>query len=73
MDQTEYEAIAQAIGQNIRIYRENAGLSQKELGALIYLDQRSISAFENGVRVPSMVVGLRLAKSLGVKPSALWR
>lgn len=72
MESREYEAIAQAVGQNIRRIRENAEITQAELGALVYLDQRSISDYENGRRVPSMVVGLRLAIALGVKPWDLW-
>jgi transcriptional regulator with XRE-family HTH domain len=62
---SSYKAAAIVIGSNLKKVREEHELTQKELGRLIFLDQRSISAFENGDRVPNGATLWMLALRLG--------
>lgn len=68
----DYYAIAYLIGKRIREVREERNLSQIELGKLVNLDHSTISDYERGRRVPSMVVGFRLAIALQVPANEFW-
>lgn len=39
--------------ENLRELRKNAGMTQKQLAAVIGVDQRTVSAWEKGVCEPS--------------------
>jgi transcriptional regulator with XRE-family HTH domain len=41
-----------ALGKQIKVLRERAGLSQRELGAMVSYGEDLISAIERGVRTP---------------------
>lgn len=57
---------------NLRKYRERKGLSQTTLGKLAGVRQATISSLENGKgRRVDLDVLDRIAKVLGVKPTAL--
>lgn len=58
--------------QNVRVLREQLGISQEELGFRSNLDRTYVSGVERGVRNPTMMVLARLATALGVEPSALF-
>ena len=50
----------------LREYREEKGLTQKELGKILDLNWRTISAYENGLRKPPMKTAVNLSRILGV-------
>ena len=43
-----------ALSENIRIMRESRGLSQSELAERIGLQKQNVSAYERGVKVPTV-------------------
>ena len=43
-----------SLGENIRRMREERGLSQSELAEKIELQKQIVSAFERGVKTPSL-------------------
>lgn len=54
------------VGENIKRWRTNRNLSQKELGAQIGMSQQQIGQYELGTRVPKQETLLKIAKALGV-------
>lgn len=56
---------------NIRKYRKAQGLSQEELAHRAEIDRTYISALERGLYAASVEIVDRLAKELGIEPSAL--
>ena len=53
-----------ALPENIRYYRECAGLSQKELAEMVGVGQQMIAKYEEGSKVPSLFSAVQLAKAL---------
>lgn len=66
MDAREY-------GRRVRIRRQAAGLSQRQLADLAGIKQPYVTAIEAGRRVPSGEVGEAIDRALDVRPSALLR
>ena len=62
-----------ALGQAVRRNREGLGLSQEQFAFEAELDRTYISGIERGGRNATIATVLRLAKTLGVTPSALLR
>jgi transcriptional regulator with XRE-family HTH domain len=60
--------IRRVVGQNLKRYREEAGLSQEELGFESGLHRTYVSGVERGVRNPTVVIVAKLAKALGIEP-----
>jgi transcriptional regulator with XRE-family HTH domain len=60
-----------AFGQNLRIARRQAGLTQVELSSATPLDRAAISRLECGERAPDLPTLLRLCAALGTQPTAL--
>ena len=56
----------------IKQYRKKRGLTQRQLAARIYCDVNSLSAWENGRRIPGIDSALLLARALGVSVEALF-
>lgn len=57
----------------IRLLRRKAGLSQRELGALLgYRGHSEVSRYENGRRVPPVNVLLEIQVVFGVVPSGIF-
>jgi len=56
----------------LREYRESIGLNQTELGQLVGVNSRSISAYELGTRRPSTKVAVKLARVFNVKLEVLF-
>ncbi|MEU7425813.1 helix-turn-helix transcriptional regulator [Streptomyces sp. NPDC040750] len=52
VEDEEAEAVLRAVGRQIKVWREAAGLRQTELGTLIGYGADLVSAVERGVRVP---------------------
>ena len=60
-----------ALGRNLRRQREKRGFTQEKLGELAELDPTYISGIERGVRNPSVLSLLRIARALGVTVARL--
>jgi len=52
--------------------RARLGLTQAELAARIGVSRKTINTIENGVFVPSTVLALKLARTLGTSVEALF-
>lgn len=50
----------------LREYRESIGLTQTELGKLVGVNPRTISAYELGTRKPSTKVAVKLTKIFNI-------
>jgi transcriptional regulator with XRE-family HTH domain len=61
------------VGANVRRLRLKAGMSQNELAEAAGVEQGSISAIEVGLRGPSMLMVMAIAKALDVPPTSLFR
>jgi transcriptional regulator with XRE-family HTH domain len=67
-----YKIIATTIGQNIRRHRENAELSQRQLGAKVGLSRQAIGDYETGDCAPNAVTLWMISNALNLKPWDLW-
>jgi transcriptional regulator with XRE-family HTH domain len=59
------------LGLNVRRWREEKGLTQEALAERADLDPTYISGIERGMRNPSVLSVVRIAKALGVTTSQL--
>ncbi|MDO5702834.1 MAG: helix-turn-helix domain-containing protein [Lachnospiraceae bacterium] len=59
--------------ETLRKLREEKGLSQKQLGQLMFVNHSTIARWENGSRLPDAAMVLRLANCLGVDYNTLFR
>jgi transcriptional regulator with XRE-family HTH domain len=59
------------LGTTIRIRRRAFGYSQRELARLVGVKASHIAYLENGRRLPSLGLLVRLAKELNVRPGKL--
>lgn len=60
-----------ALPENIRHYRERAGLSQKELAEKVGVGQQMIAKYEEGSKIPSLFKAVHLARALHTTCEAL--
>lgn len=60
------------IGEQIRKYRKEIGLSQKELGKRLGVSQQHIAQYENGKRVPKIETINNIAGALGISVKVLY-
>ena len=58
---------------NLEELRKNAGLTQQELSESAEVSRKSINAIENGIYVPSTVLALKIAETLGCKVEDLFK
>ena len=58
---------------NLKEIRKSAGLTQQELSEGANVSRKSINAIENGIYVPSTVLALKIAKTLGCKVEDLFK
>ena len=58
---------------NLEVARKSAGLTQQQLSELAEVSRKSINAIENGVYVPSTVLALKIAHTLGCRVEDLFR
>jgi transcriptional regulator with XRE-family HTH domain len=68
---TSRKASLEGLGNSVRARRLALGISQEELGQRIQLDRTYVSGVERGVRNPSFIALLKLAKGLNVSLSIL--
>jgi transcriptional regulator with XRE-family HTH domain len=60
-------------GENMRLARKEAGLSQIDLSLRANLDRAAVSFLERAERAPDLSTIVRVASAVGVKPAALLR
>ncbi len=58
---------------NLQEIRKSAGLTQQNLSESANVSRKSINAIENGIYVPSTVLALKIAKTLGCKVEDLFK
>ena len=58
---------------NLEELRRSTGLTQQELSESAEVSRKSINAIENGIYVPSTVLALKIAKTLGCKVEDLFK
>ena len=58
---------------NLQEIRKSAGLTQQDLSESANVSRKSINAIENGIYVPSTVLALKIAKTLGCKVEDLYK
>ena len=68
---SEYEAFLMSVGQQLRVARENAGMSQIALARAVGTSQGAISQYENGRYVMSMWMLAKLCEVLGASADEL--
>ena len=61
------------LNNNLEEIRKSAGLTQLELSESADVSRKSINAIENGIYVPSTVLALKIAKTLGCKVEDLFK
>ncbi|MDC3170586.1 helix-turn-helix transcriptional regulator [Bacteroidota bacterium] len=60
------------LNNNLEEIRKSAGMTQLELSESADVSRKSINAIENGIYVPSTVLALKIAKTLGCKVEDLF-
>ena len=58
---------------NLEELRKTAGLTQQELSESAEVSRKSINAIENGVYIPSTVLALKIAATLGCSVEDLFQ
>ena len=58
---------------NLEELRKQAGLTQQELSEMAGVSRKSINAIENGVYVPSTVLALKIAETIGCSVEDLFK
>lgn len=53
-----------ALSENIRLAREAKSMSQKELAQLVGISQPAIAQYEIALKVPTVIVAVKLARVL---------
>lgn len=72
MSEKELEDIPLLLGQNIRKFRKQAGLTQAQLSEKLEITQKHLSVIENGTQFASAPLIARLCKELDVTPGMLF-
>lgn len=72
MGTSSHKAALRRLGQQVRSFRLEAGISQEELAYLANLDRTYISQIERGVCNPSVLVLLNICRALKQPASALF-
>lgn len=67
----ENNELLKKIGQKIKIIRQQKGISQQELAAMINYEKSNMSRLESGGTNPTILTLDKIAKALGVEISAL--
>ena len=61
------------LNNNLEEVRKSAGMTQLQLSESADVSRKSINAIENGIYVPSTVLALKIAKTLGCKVEELFK
>jgi transcriptional regulator with XRE-family HTH domain len=70
-DKDEADALRAAMGVRIRLAREGRGWSQEHLAERVGVGAEMLGRYERGVRFPSHLTLVRLARVLGLTTDAL--
>jgi transcriptional regulator with XRE-family HTH domain len=62
---------AVAFGEVVKFFRLEAGLSQEELSHLAMIERSHMGKIERGQHLPNLILILRLAEALKIKPGKL--
>ncbi|RYY22691.1 MAG: XRE family transcriptional regulator [Sphingomonadales bacterium] len=65
------EDVRSILARNLRLARNEAGISQEELADLAGVDRTYVSGIERGIRNPSIEIVARFAMTLGTTASQL--
>jgi transcriptional regulator with XRE-family HTH domain len=68
---SERESYLKYFGQNLRKIRQSNSLTQEKLADLAELDTTYISGLERGVRNPSLLSIIKIARACSVAPKEL--
>lgn len=60
-----------SIGNEIKVRREKAGITQEDLARVACLSRSAIARYETGWAVPSLAALVRIADALGTTPAAI--
>lgn len=60
-----------SFADNVKRLREEKGLTQAELAAQVDVAQSMIAQYEKGLKVPTIVTGVALARKLGTTCESL--
>ena len=63
--------MTEVFAERLRRLRVEKGITQQKLAAMMYIDRSTVARWENGLRVPDLVLLPRLAQCLGVDVSSL--
>ena len=58
---------------NLEEFRKSVSLTQQDLSESAEVSRKSINAIENGIYVPSTVLALKIAKTLGCKVEDIFK
>ena len=61
------------LNNNLEEIRKSVGMTQLQLSESAGVSRKSINAIENGIYVPSTVLALKIAKTLGCKVEDLFK
>ena len=61
------------LNNNLEEIRKSVGMTQLQLSERADVSRKSINAIENGIYVPSTVLALKIAKTLGCKVEELFK
>ena len=61
------------LNNNLEEIRKSVGMTQLQLSESADVSRKSINAIENGIYVPSTVLALKIAKTLGCKVEELFK
>lgn len=65
--------LTEAFGRVLRMLREEAGVSQEQLGAKSGLHRNYVGMIERGERTPSLAAVEALSRALGMRPHEIVR
>lgn len=65
-------AMLRTLGKRVRELRRERGFSQEKLAELANIHENHVRRIEGGTANPSYLVVARIARALGVNPSALF-
>ena len=60
-----------SFADNVKKLRERKGMTQAELAAQVGIAQSMIAQYEKGLKIPTILTGVELAKRLGTTCEAL--
>lgn len=62
-----------SFADNVKKLREQKGLSQAELAIIVDVTQPMIAQYEKGLKIPTIITGVELARALGTTCEELVR